>query len=368
MPATKQTAALTIPETADVMVPPTDLHFDPRNPRFVEVAFKGRDDIIQHLVDEVDVNELVQSILSAGYVDYEPLIVERKTGVVLEGNRRLAALHLITDAALRKRVKYDLPDIESAHQAPKSIRVRFVEDRGEARSYIGFKHINGPFKWDALAKAKYAADWFNEGGNIDQISQILGDGHSTVRRLVVGWLALRQAEADGFDLSQRSKKRFAFSHLYTALTRASVREYLGIGDEEVSAAPRKNPVPKTHRAQLAQLMSWLYGQEQKGETTLIESQNPHLNQLSDVLGNAEAKKMLLAQRDLGSAYARVVPGSTRFEEALLKAAKHCEDASGLAGSYAGDSTLLRVAEGVQRTVRALVVAMKDRADPAGEDR
>ena len=63
----------------------------------------------------------------------------------------------------------------------------------------------------------------------------------------------------------------------------------------------------------------------------------------------------------------MVPGSTRFEEALLKAAKHCEDASGLAGSYAGDPTLLRVAEGIQRTVRALVVAMKDRADQSGED-
>lgn len=367
MAAIKQTVAPTIPATADEMVPPADLHFDLRNPRFVEGSFSGRDDIIQHLVDEADVNELVQSILSAGYLDYEPLIVERKTRVVLEGNRRLAALHLITDAALRKRVKYELPAIESAHQAPKSIRVRFVEDRGEARSYIGFKHINGPFKWDALAKAKYAAEWFAEGGNIEQISRTLGDGHSTVRRLVVGWYALRQAEADGFDLSQRSKKRFAFSHLYTALTRASVREHLGLGDEEVSTSPRKNPVPKTHRAQLAQVMSWLYGQEHKGETTLIESQNPHLNQLSDVLGNPEAKKMLLAQRDLGSAYARVVPGSARFEDALLKAAKHCEDASGLAGSYAGDSTLLRVAEGIQRTVRALVVAMKDRADQADED-
>ncbi len=84
---------------------------------FVEGTFKDREDIIQHLVDEADVNELVQSILSAGYVDYEPLIVERKTNVVLEGNRRLAAVHLIADAALRKRVKYDLPEIESAHKA-----------------------------------------------------------------------------------------------------------------------------------------------------------------------------------------------------------------------------------------------------------
>ena len=60
------------------------------------------------------------------------------------------------------------------------------------------------------------------------ISRTLGDNHNTVRRLVNGWYALKQASDDGFDREDRSKPRFAFSHLYTALTRASVREFLGL--------------------------------------------------------------------------------------------------------------------------------------------
>ena len=345
----------------DVSVQSSKLRFDLDNPRFVDGNFSDETDIIRHLVDVADVKEIVQSILSAGYVDYEPLIVLRNGETVLEGNRRLAALRLISDPALRRKVNFALPTIANAKPPPKAVHVRYVDSRAEARSYIGFKHINGPFKWDAMAKAKYAAQWFSEGEKIATISQTLGDGHSTVRRLVTGWYALKQAENDGFDLSQRTKKRFAFSHLYTALTRAAVRDYLGLGDEDVSNDPKKNPIPTGNRGQFAHLMSWLYGQEQKGESAIIESQNPDLNKLSDVLGNQEARKMLLAERNLSTAYARVVPSTERFEDALLKAAKLTEEASGLSGSYKGDPTLLKVAEGLQRTARSLVVAMRDRA-------
>lgn len=361
MPIKKSKAPPASPLPQDDSIEPNKLEFDLDNPRFVDGEFADEPQIVQHLVDVADVKEIVQSIMSAGYVDYEPLIVLRDDNVVLEGNRRLAALRLITNPQLRRKVGFELPIIPNAKTPPSLVRIRYVDTRAEARSYIGFKHINGPFKWDAMAKAKYAAQWFSEGEKIATISQTLGDGHSTVRRLVTGWYALKQAENDGFDLSQRTKKRFAFSHLYVALTRAAVRDYLGLGDEDVSADPKKQPVPKTHRAQFGQLMSWLYGQENKGESAIIESQNPDLNKLSDVLGNPEAKKMLLAERSLSNAYARVVPGTERFEEALLKAAKLAEDASGLSGSYTGDPTLLKVAEGLQRTARSLVVAMKDRA-------
>ena len=209
-------------------VAPSDLHFDLENPRFVDLDFADEEFIIQYLYDHADVNELIQSILSAGYVDFEPLIVWRSGNIVLEGNRRLAALRLIANENLRKKLKISLPEIPDAKPLPSTVRIRWVGGRNEARDFIGFKHINGPFKWDALAKAKYAAQWLDDGGDIAVISRTLGDNHSTVRRLVNGYFALQQAISDGFDLNQISKKNFSFSHLYTALTRASVREFLGL--------------------------------------------------------------------------------------------------------------------------------------------
>lgn len=179
------TASAAQPEHPE-FVAPASLHFDLENPRFVEHEAKSEEELILYLYDNVDVDELIQSILSAGYVDFEPLIVLREENIVVEGNRRLAALRLISDAALCKKLKVSLPSIEGAKALPATVRVRWVNDRKEARSFIGFKHINGPFKWDALAKAKYAAQWLADGGDIAAISRTLGDNHNTVRRLVNG--------------------------------------------------------------------------------------------------------------------------------------------------------------------------------------
>jgi hypothetical protein len=115
-------------------------------------------------------------------------------------------------------------------------------------------------------------------------------------------------------------------------------------------------------------MSWLYGQEHKGEPTIIQSQNPNLNELSKVLAHPEAKAMLTARRDLRVAYERVEPASARFEESLMKAAKQCEDVLGLAGAYTGEPTLLKVAEGMQRTARALVTTMREQQESDAGDR
>lgn len=348
-------------------IAPADLHFDRENPRFIDLGYTDEVDIVRELYEQADVDELIQSILSAGYIDFEPLIVLRTGNIVLEGNRRLAALRLITDENLRKKLKVALPAIETQKPLPEKVRVLIVDHRDEARSFIGFKHINGPFKWDALAKAKYAAKWYESGGDITTISRTLGDNHNTVRRLVNGWFALQQALKDGFDLTQISKKNFAFSHLYTALTRASVRDFLGLSSEDLSAPPQKDPISAEKRNELQQLMSWLYGQEHKGEPTIIQSQNPNLNELSKVLAHPEAKAMLMARRDLRVAFERVEPASARFGESLMKAAKQCEDVLGLAGAYDGEPTLLKVAEGMQRTARALVTTMREQQESKSSD-
>ena len=83
------------------MVNPAHLQFDPRNPRLPDSATPSESEAIEALVAEADVNELVQSITHSGWLDYEPMIVLREGMVVLEGNRRLAALRLIAHPDLR---------------------------------------------------------------------------------------------------------------------------------------------------------------------------------------------------------------------------------------------------------------------------
>ncbi|BCM19227.1 ParB N-terminal domain-containing protein [Mesorhizobium sp. J8] len=348
----------------DVMVPIKDLKFDPENPRVPTEKFENEEAAVQYLKDEYDLEELVQSILSSGWIDFEPLIVQSKTNIVFEGNRRLAALRLIESQALRDAVNYRLPDIPNAKQLPKEVRVRYVDTRGEARRFVAFKHINGPFKWDAYAKAKYATDWLDEGEDVDVISRTLGDNHNTVRRLIAGFRVLEQAQERGFDINQRTKKRFAFSHLYTAVSRPGVRTFLGIEDDEDLS---KVPVPAANGEQLDQLMSWLYGQEQKREPTVIASQNPNLNQLVRVIENKNALAALVSSRRLDQAFEQVEPPSERFKEALLAASKECENALGLSSYFDGDETLLAMIRNLATTVRTLRDTMVKKSLGDAED-
>jgi hypothetical protein len=338
---------------ADENVRVDALKFDLHNPRIPNEHFESEDEVIRYLLDDFDVEELIQSILYSGWIDYEPLIVDRSSNVVYEGNRRLAALRLISTPALRARLQYQLPAFDNARSPPEEIRVRFVPNRTAARRFMAFKHINGPFKWDAYAKAKYAAEWLAEGESIDVISRMLGDNYNTIRRLVAGYQVLQQAQSEGFELNDRTKKRFAFSHLYTAVSRPAVREFLGMTDDDEDVTTSTTPVPESYRENLRQLMSWLYGQESKREPTIIASQNPNLNQLVRVIENKDALASLVRYRRLDQAFEQVEPAAVRFKDALIAANMQCETALGLSSHYDGDPTILSIGRNLAVTVRNL---------------
>lgn len=347
-------SAVTVPPPppADRMEEPGRLLFDLRNPRSPDETFADEPAVLDYLVENADIDELVKSILSAGWMDYEPLIVQTPGNIVLEGNRRLAALRLIADSALRTRMRYSLPDIPSPKPAPAFVRVKDVPDREEARAFIGFKHINGPFKWDALAKAKFTAEWLQDGkADLATVSRTLGDNHSTVRRLVNGWTVLQQALRDGFNRDQMTRKAFPFSHLYTALPRPNVRAFLGLSPDSPTEVLGKDPVPTGNLQQLRELMSWLYGQ--RGEPSVIGSQNPHLNQLVDVLGNMGAMAMLQSTRNLEQSFEVLEDKGKRFSQALMATIRQCEEALGLVANFDRDSSLMSAGDNLFRTCRAL---------------
>ena len=54
-----------------------------------------------------------------------------------------------------------------------------VANREDARSYIGFKHINGAAKWDSYAKAKFRSliGTVTGGVSFSEIAARIGDNH-----------------------------------------------------------------------------------------------------------------------------------------------------------------------------------------------
>lgn len=350
-------------------VPTQYLEFDPDNPRLVEDGIKNPDDsdIILALADTADLSEVVQSIASNGYFDIEPLIGQRigNKWRVLEGNRRLAAIRILQNPALAKGTGVSVPEISAKNmETLKEVSVYAVNNKEEAREYIGFKHINGPHKWDALAKARFAADWYkNEkasGVTIDKIAKRLGDGHDTVARLVNGMFVLDQAkDAKIFEISDRYPgKRFAFSHLYTALTRPGYRNFLGLPEEWRLDDPQPNPVPKNHLDELKLVLGWLYGSKSDGVKPVITSQNPDIKNLAAVLSNSRARTIMMSRNNLVEAHASIEPKGARFEGALVNAKQEAETAlSMVTGFDPEDSTLLELGKDLSETSSQIYATM-----------
>ena len=89
----------------------------------------------------------LQSIAANGYIDIEPLVATLSGSqyVVLEGNRRLAAIKLLSDPKLAKTCDVQIPEItDDLKETLKEITAYRVKSREDARDFIGFKDVNGP--------------------------------------------------------------------------------------------------------------------------------------------------------------------------------------------------------------------------------
>jgi hypothetical protein len=212
-------------------VPTADLYFDAKNPRLVEAGAPGsQKEILRILWREFAVDEVALSIAANGYFPYEPLFVAKEDGrfVVIEGNRRLAAVRLLVHPELRQDVgATDLPTISA--EAKKALdKLPVVTcSRDEVWQYVGFKHVNGPQQWQPYSKARYIA-WVHNDLKVspDEIAEQIGDQHSTVKRLYRAWMVLEQAQKEGvFSKENRTRTHFSFSHLYTGLDYPGIQKF-----------------------------------------------------------------------------------------------------------------------------------------------
>ena len=324
----------------------SELAFDEKNPRLAEFDTSGDEpEIIKMLWEMMDVKELVLSIAASGYFPHEPVIVAREGGrnVVIEGNRRLAAVKLLRQPALGRDFNARIPRIsrerrESLAQIPGLLRTR--ED---AWRYLGFKHVNGPAKWGSYAKSQYIADVHRKFGvPLDEIARQIGDTHNTVRRLYRGLMVIEQAERlDVFSRDDRWRGHFAFSHLYTGLQYPGIGEFLAL---ESTSDEIQDPVPQEKQDNLRELLVWIYGSRSQKKPPVIQSQNPHLRWLDAVLVNREALAALRQGTELFLAFETSRPSSNLFEEALVAAKQNLEKARGiLSTGYDGSKELLRIA-------------------------
>lgn len=327
------------------------LTFDKENPRLVEFATAtDENQILNCLWDNMAIDELVMSILAQGFFEHEPLYVIPSTKddglfIVIEGNRRLAAIRSILSPDTVKNGRMErfksrvTPELFKKLQD--SIPVIKLEKKQDAWRLLGFKHVNGPAKWGSYAKAKYISLVHNSFGvSLDDIAEQIGDTHDVVRKLYQGLMILEQAQKKtDFDIKDICADRIYFSHLYTALGYEKFRAYLGIN----GSVDIENPVPNEKLNNLLEVMDWLFGSKKRGVEQVVKTQNPYLRKLIDVLDQEMSVAALRAGSSIEVAYDLSINGSDALRDALVKAKLALERTASKMGDYDGSEALLKQA-------------------------
>lgn len=338
-----------------------DLHFDRHNPRLVEYSnLKSEEDIIKVLWDNMAVNEIVMSILANGFFENEAMYAIKENGkvVIVEGNRRLAAVKAILNPELIKGMaKYTYRITEQLkQQLSTSLPVIVLDKREDAWRYIGFKHVNGAVKWDSYAKAEYIAQVHNEYGvALDDIAEQIGDSNKITLKLYQGLMVLRQADKEtNFKIADVYNNRVYFSHIYTAIMYEGFQDYLGIDITQHT----DSPVPTDKLSNLEEVMFWILGSKSKRIKPIIKSQNPDIRNLNQVLTKPDATQLLKSSNDLSVAYDMSLDGGDIFYQTLVEAQIRIQKALSKISFYRGDDDMLQTAINIADSADALYKGMK----------
>ena len=241
---------------------------------------------------------------------------------VIEGNRRLAALKLlrgerIGDGEPEPRV----PQISSdAATSLKAVRVQTGWEPAKLEAYIGYKHVTATREWPPEAKARFVFercgnDFSTE--NLDGFAKRLGTNLPTLRRWLVAYLTLQQAEREaGFDPQEAYAKRY-FGTFYTLLGSQEVQRFLDLKSNPLTG----NPVPQERKEQLREFVSWTIGTKKVPPIVNSRAQQ----KLDAVLSSPSALQYFRAKRNIDGALLYTEANSGQIAEKLLTAAYTIEE-------------------------------------------
>jgi len=156
----------------------TTLELDPLNPRIPAlVDDPTQRDIVAHLVAHEEVYDLAKSIVEfGGLYPSESLIAVEEVGkkVVLEGNRRLAALKLLDSPDLAPDhmiAKFRALSHNIGPQAIEKAEVVLAPSRTAAARLIVARHTGDVVKrWSPAQQAKYIRTLVKEGQTIEDVA------------------------------------------------------------------------------------------------------------------------------------------------------------------------------------------------------
>jgi ParB-like nuclease domain len=278
------------------------LKLDPNNPR-LPLRLKDKEEkyVIDWMLNDASLIDLMASITENGFFEGEPLIGIRDKSevIIIEGNRRLAAVKLLNNPDLATSNKTTIANLISTEKAisniPKEINVYLCKSREEVANYLGFRHVSGVKQWPVIAKARYLVQLYedpsrdkNDPNIYKELAKEIGSKASYVRRLLFGYKLFEKIQENKFynikDIE--SEEDFSLSLITDAATmHSTIADYLGFDLSDT------DPMKTVKEDKLEEVTKWLYQVQGNGFTRVRE--NRELRILNKVLQNDLAKEAFI---------------------------------------------------------------------------
>jgi hypothetical protein len=308
------------------MIKTNELDFDPENPRFYRLNNSHSvQAVIEEMLDDESVQDLMLSIGQKGYFEGEPLLVTQENSryIVIEGNRRLAAVKLLNSEVLpppRRKAGVNKIQSEAVVPPPTELPCLLYENRRDVLRYLGYRHITGIKEWDSLSKAKYLAqlrgEFYGDLGQQDQMRSLakdIGSRSDYVAQLLTALALYIKAEDSNFFGLPIDAKDVEFSYITTALGYTNISAWLGLeGKTDIS-------MPSLVEENLKRAFSWMFAKDQKGQTILGESRN--LATMAAIVASQDAIAVLDDTGRLSEAYLYTDGPQAALENAIEQASK-----------------------------------------------
>lgn len=156
----------------------SNLKLDKENPRIpAYISTRTTEEIFSYLFEYEKIDRLAEKIVEKGFISHDPIYVikEKKSYVVVEGNRRVSALKCLLDPALvpslSKKRKFEKLKNKLGQDLIEKIDVIVAPSRIEVQNVLFELHAEGKLQWNRQQKNQFIASiGVNSNESIEEIA------------------------------------------------------------------------------------------------------------------------------------------------------------------------------------------------------
>jgi len=229
-------------------VPLESLYLDIENPRFVgnkkfiiapgsdPLDMKLQEKIRKTIFEEFGINDLMDSIEQVGFLQMDRMVVRKhieERYIVVEGNRRLAALKTLKAAEDKKEINL-LDHIRDSIEHIEVLLLDLPDGNYKEITWFlqGIRHISGIKDWGPYQQAELVNTLMNEQNmNFEKAGKAVGAGRKKAGQMLRAYKGLKQMEQDQIYGDKASAE--LFSHFEQAWVKNPLRMWLDWNEEEV---------------------------------------------------------------------------------------------------------------------------------------